>query len=137
MTKFPRPLALGIIRNGGKILVQLGYDGKKKERFFRLPGGGIEFGEKGETALRREIMEEFGFDIEDILFRGVFENIFTFEGNPGHEIVLVYSARVKDGTPCEEGKIKVLDNDKDYGMWEDADTVKTSKVYPPGVSVFI
>ena len=42
-----RPLALGVVWRGAEILVFEGYDHVKDETFYRLLGGGIEFGERG------------------------------------------------------------------------------------------
>lgn len=91
-----RPIALAIIRNGDRILVFEGYDPSKRERFFRPLGGGIEFGEYGRDALLREIREELGADIGEPRFLGALENIFTYDGRPGHEIVLVYETAFTD-----------------------------------------
>lgn len=91
-----RPIALAIIRNGDRILVFEGYDPSKRERFFRPLGGGIEFGEYGRDTLLREIHEELGADIGEPRFLGALENIFTYDGRPGHEIVLVYETAFTD-----------------------------------------
>ncbi len=87
-----RPIALAVMRHGDRILVFEGYDPSKRERFFRPLGGGIEFGEYGRDALLREIREELGADITEPRFLGALENIFTYDGRPGHEICLVYEA---------------------------------------------
>ena len=50
--KYIRPLAVAVIRYQGKILAVRGVDHVKNEVFFRLPGGGIEFGETAEAALK-------------------------------------------------------------------------------------
>lgn len=91
-----RMLALGLIRRGDDILVQQGYDTVKEETFYRLLGGGVEWGEPGHVALAREIKEELGAELADIRFLGAYENIFVFCGRPGHEIDFVYEARFAD-----------------------------------------
>jgi len=133
-----RPLALGIIRNGNKILVQLGRDEKKNENFYRLPGGGIEFGETGIEALHREIKEEFNSEIKEVFFLGMFENIFTFNGDPGHEIALVYSAIMTNEDLFSQEKMKIPDSEgNNYAIWEDVAILKKSQLYPSGVDKFI
>ena len=62
--KYIRPLAVAVIRYQGKILAVRGVDHVKNEVFFRLPGGGIEFGETAEAALKREFAEEFGVEVK-------------------------------------------------------------------------
>ena len=75
-----RLIVSAIIKNKNKILVQKGYDNEKDEEFYRLPGGGIEFGETGSVALKREIVEEFGSKISNVKFLGIIENIFNYKG---------------------------------------------------------
>lgn len=91
-----RPIALGIFRRGDSILVLEGYDPNKRETFYRPLGGGIEFGERGEVALAREMQEETGLAIENVRYIGACENIFNYMGEMGHEIVLLYSADFTD-----------------------------------------
>lgn len=91
-----RPLAVAVIEKDKKILAVKGYDDIKKETFYRLIGGGIEFGEKGEDTIKREFMEEFGFEPINIAYFTTAENIFKFNGVDGHEIVLVYKADLPD-----------------------------------------
>ena len=95
-TRRIRPIAICVFRRGDWILVGDGYDRVKGERFYRPLGGAIEFGERGEDAIRREIREEIGADLADLRLLGVMDNLFTFEGEPGHEIVLVYDGRLTD-----------------------------------------
>ena len=64
MNKFKeiRPIVLGIARRDNKILVSEGYDKIKKQTFYRCLGGGIEFLETSQIALKREYKEELGID---------------------------------------------------------------------------
>jgi len=93
-----RPLAICIFRHNGKILVSEEHDPTKGETFYRPLGGGIEFGEHSTDAIHRELMEEIGAGVKDLVYLGTLENIFTFNGQPGHEIVQVY-----DGSLVESG----------------------------------
>ncbi len=93
-----RPIALGVIRNRDRLLLYEGYDPSKHERFYRPLGGGIEFGERGSEALARELREELGAEIAEPRYLGTFENIFTFNGRRGNEIVLVYETAFVDPT---------------------------------------
>ena len=90
--QFIRPIVICIFSRNGKILVCEGTDSIKNETFYRPAGGMIEFGEKAEDALRREIAEEIGEEIKNVKYLGMLENIFTYEGKDGHEIVIIYDA---------------------------------------------
>jgi 8-oxo-dGTP pyrophosphatase MutT (NUDIX family) len=91
-----RPLALGIIRRGDELLVFEGRDDVKDETYHRPLGGGIEFGEGSKDALKREFAEELGADITVGRRIGVLENVFTWRGRPGHEIVFLFDAAFTD-----------------------------------------
>lgn len=91
-----RPIALCLFRQAGRILVGSAYDAVKQDHYCRLLGGGIEFGERGAGAIVREIREELGAEIEDVRWLGTLENLFTCEGEAGHEIVLIFDAAFSD-----------------------------------------
>jgi len=132
-----RPLALAIIKKGNKILVQPGYDSKEDQKFYRLPGGGIEFSEKGAEALKREFVEEFNSGLNNIKFLGFLENIFTFAGEKGHEIIMIHEADLEKESLYKEKLIKILDHDTSHAIWEDVEVLKKSHLYPDGVIKFI
>ena len=91
-----RVLALCIFRRGDKIFVARGYDSVRGQVFYRPIGGAIEFGERAADAVTREVMEELGEAIRDLRYLGTLENIFTYEGAPGHEITRIYDGRFVD-----------------------------------------
>jgi ADP-ribose pyrophosphatase YjhB (NUDIX family) len=109
-----RPIALAVIRRGDDLLVVEGHDTVKRQTFYRPLGGGIEFGEPAESALRRELREELAVELADVALLQVVENIFRYEGAPGHEIVFLYAAEIADpafydradpGTVLDEGSV--------------------------------
>jgi ADP-ribose pyrophosphatase YjhB (NUDIX family) len=91
-----RTQALALIRRGDRILVERGYDRVKGEWFCRLLGGTVEFGERAAETVRRELLEELGAEAEVGALVATIENIFTFEGAPGHEVCLVYECSLRD-----------------------------------------
>lgn len=100
-----RPLSICIFHHNGHILVSEERDPVKGETFYRPLGGGIEFGEHSLDALRRELMEEISAEVKDLVYLGTLENIFTFNGEPGHEIVQVYDGVLVDSGLYEQDMI--------------------------------
>ncbi|KJH70375.1 NUDIX hydrolase [Aliterella atlantica] len=91
-----RVLALGIIRDGDRIFISQGYDPVKQQTFYRAMGGGVDFGETSFEALQREFQEEIQADLTNIRYLGCLENLFTFNGKQGHEILQVYQCDFVD-----------------------------------------
>ena len=119
MDKFKeiRPIALGLAIKNNKVLVSEGYDKVKDQTFYRCLGGGIEFLEKSDEALKREFKEEIDVAITIKDFLGLEENIFTFNGKNGHELIFVYTVDVKDSDYKEE--YTILDEENSYAVWMD------------------
>src|SRR3990167_8607745 len=88
--------AMLIVRSGEKLLFSRGYDSVKKQAFLRPLGGHVEFGETGAETIRREMQEELVSDVADVRFLSVIENLFTYRGKDGHEIVLVYEGKLTE-----------------------------------------
>ena len=104
-----RPLALGIFCHAGRLLVFEGYDPVKDQTFYRPLGGGIEFGETGAQALAREIREEIGAEVTNVRYLRLCENIFTYAGEIGHEIVLLFEAELADRSFYERDDLVVTE----------------------------
>jgi hypothetical protein len=84
-----RPIAICLIHHAGTIL---GYDAVKSQIFYRPLGGTIEFGESSRQAVSCELREEIDAELTNLTYLSTLENIFTYDGRPGHEIVMVYQA---------------------------------------------
>ena len=133
-----RPIAICVFRHHGKILVFEGHDPRKDETFYRPLGGGIEFGERSADTIRRELREEINVEVRDLVYLGTLENIFTYDDEPGHEIVQVY-----DGVLTEPGLYEqavVLGHEAEVeepflAMWKSLDEFGTggSILYPDGL----
>lgn len=100
-----RPIAICLFRHGNRILVSEGFDTVKQSYYYRPLGGGIEYGESSKAAVLREIQEELGVEAEKVQLVCVIENIFTYEGEQGHEIVFVFDAEFSDKSLYELDEI--------------------------------
>jgi len=133
-----RPIVVCVFRNGNRILVGDGYDSRKREAFYRPPGGGIQFGERSEVALHREMAEELGVEIERPKLLGVLENLFTFDGEEAHEVVFVYDAQLKDKSLYEVVSFRGSESDGSSfdARWIEVDSVgpNSPPVYPNGLT---
>jgi ADP-ribose pyrophosphatase YjhB (NUDIX family) len=108
------------LRAGDRVLVsemQHPIDG----RWYRPPGGGIEFRETSEEAARRELQEELGVTADDLALLGVREAIFMLSGEPYHEIGFIYETWL---TP---GALEALDG---AAIVEEDDDVEVARVVP-------
>jgi 8-oxo-dGTP pyrophosphatase MutT (NUDIX family) len=131
-----RPIAICVCRDGDRILVAEGHDSKKDQTFYRPLGGTIEFGERGDETVRREFREEIAADLTEIRYVGMLENIFTYEGQRGHEVVLVYDGRLSDASLYEKGTIQGDELGQPFkAVWKRLDEFEPGKppVYPDGL----
>jgi ADP-ribose pyrophosphatase YjhB (NUDIX family) len=81
--------ALGLHWREGKLLAAEVLDDRGHLKGVRPLGGSIEFGEHWQSALIREFKEELGVDVEILGPALVMENIYTHEGEPGHEVLFI------------------------------------------------
>lgn len=132
-----RPIAICVFKNNNRILVFEGHDSIKSETYYRPLGGGIEFGESGEEAIRREIMEELRSEIEKLTYLGFLENIFVHNGKMGHEIVMVYDGVLKTRGLYEQAEMEVeeANGEKIRVVWKSLDEFGEGKsiLYPDGL----
>lgn len=137
MTKI-RPIAICIFSHNGKILVSEEYDPAKGETFYRPLGGGIEFGEYSVDTIHRELIEEVEAEVKNLVYLGTLENIFTFNGMPGHEIVQVYDGVLEESGLYEQAAISGHESDVNLPMkviWKSLDEFGPGRsiLYPDGL----
>ncbi len=132
-----RPIAIVVFRRGdGAILAAPGFDTVKQQRFYRPLGGEIEFGERAEEAARRELLEEVGAEIDNLKLLDVAENIFTFLGARGHELVWTFEASFVESTYYEGETVPCLEGDAHFeAHWVPLNLFQNSGVnlYPDGL----
>ena len=116
--KMVRPIAISIIRNDDSMLVYEREDDVTGEKFYRLVGGCIEFGETSSIALEREFEEELSLQIENSKLISVFESIFTFNSKKMHEVVFLYSSDFKDDSNYRKSAINGLEGTRAFeAVW--------------------
>jgi len=133
-----RPLAICVFLNNDRILVAEGYDPVKQQTFYRPLGGGIEFGEHSEQTIHRELMEEIGVEVGELKYLGTLENIFVFNGTPGHEIMMVYDGVLKNSGLYEQAEVEGIEAEIDESfkaVWKGLDEFGEGKsiLYPNGL----
>jgi 8-oxo-dGTP pyrophosphatase MutT (NUDIX family) len=132
-----RAKAVAVCRNAGRVLVERGYDRVAESRFYRAIGGHIDFGERAAQAVAREWSEEYGLTLRDVRLLGVLENVFTYEGRPGHEIVFAFEARVVEPEVYQRDEFEGIDPDgqRHEAVWVLLDdlTTGTTPLSPAGL----
>ncbi len=133
-----RPIAICGFYHNGRILAAEGHEPLTQQRFYRPLGGAIEFGEHSADTLIRELQEELGAAVTDLRYLGALENVFTYNGQTGHEIILVYDGAFADPALYERPQ---LDGVEDSGarfraVWlalADCRRPGAPPVYPTGL----
>jgi ADP-ribose pyrophosphatase YjhB (NUDIX family) len=135
--QYIRPLALVLVRrDDGAILAAPGFDHVKQQRFYRPLGGGIEFGERAENAARRELQEELNAELTDVRLLGTFENLFMYQGQPGHELIWLFEARLADGSLYERNVVIADESGSKFEVhWVPFETFLSGEapLYPDGL----
>ena len=131
-----RPIAICVFRQGDRILVAVGHDSVKHESFYRPIGGAIKFGEMGAETLTRELREELDAEISNLRYLGALENVFTYNGMQGHEIVLVYDGTFSDPSFYHSEELMGREDDGTTftAVWKSITELRSgSPLYPTGL----
>ncbi|MBI2622015.1 NUDIX domain-containing protein [Candidatus Microgenomates bacterium] len=87
-----------IINKQGKIFLSLrGRKARNDVGKWECPGGALEFGDRMEETIIREIKEEFGFDIEVIEQMDAVDHLIPAEKQ--HWVAIAYLCKIKKGKP--------------------------------------
>ena len=106
-----RLIAAAVIRAGDRLLVWYDRNPANGEEVAVPLAGGVEFGETGEDAIRRELREEIGAEAASVSYLGTLEDIFDWGGRQRHEVFLVYDVELADRSLYERGELEVVEDD--------------------------
>ena len=123
-------------RDDGALLLAYGTDEVKGESFYRPLGGHIEYGERAADAARREIREELGAEVGELRLLSIFENLFVYRGEPGHELIWLYETRLLDASLYERDVIEAIEADATFeARWVplEAFAQGEERLYPDGL----
>jgi ADP-ribose pyrophosphatase YjhB (NUDIX family) len=127
-----KPLALGIVQSEGRLLLGEGHDPSTKKLFYRPLGGSIEFQERAQDAVVREFKEELGVVVIEPVLLGFLENIFTYDDEPGHELVVMFEVKLQDQELYQKGWFPRLDREG-RAVWKDVTSLSRAPLYPTGL----
>ncbi len=82
---------------GRVFLARRGREARNESGRWEFPGGGVEFGEALDHALKREVREEYGIGIEVLELLDVVNHLIPAEGQ--HWVSPTYICRISSGTP--------------------------------------
>ncbi len=89
----------GLMTDGKKILLSQRRERDEQGLLWEFPGGQVEEGEEPRQALKRELREELGVEVEvGVLFDAAF---YPYPGRP--VLLLVYRCRIRTGLPRSLG----------------------------------
>ncbi len=133
-----RAVSLVLIAHEDKLLLRKGVDTVANISFARPLGGGIEFQETSSEAAIREVKEEVGGTITNTELLGVIENIFTYNGNPGHEIIFLYKAQLINTELLNQERIPNFDGEG-FTDWIPVSDITEGKIkiVPEGILKYL
>jgi ADP-ribose pyrophosphatase YjhB (NUDIX family) len=106
--------------------------------YHRLIGGSVELGETHREAVVREVREELSATVEELTYVGVVENIFTVDGDLGHEVVFLYSGRLSPAPATAGATLTEADGTVLPVVWRPVrDEDQALPLYPAGAGSFV
>lgn len=120
----------GLLIHDEKLLIMQ----DKDQPYYYVPGGRIKMNEKSEDAVKREVKEELGIEVNVNRMLWVNENFFKEETlqEQFHEICFFYLLELKDEEFFEKGSEFVVDEEGKIHMyyWKSLDEIQNINVYP-------
>ncbi len=123
-----------IFRKGNQVLLHHNLNSVH----YTLPGGRVKEGETTKQALKREIKEEMGQDVNCVKTISFMENLFTMDEKHYHEILVTYELEFLDKTMYEMEKIKSIEKNENLEfIWFDKDKLDSINFVPSALKELI
>ena len=123
----------GLIVQDNKLLIMQ----DQGQSYYYVPGGRIKMNEKSEDAVKREIREELGIEVNISRMLWVNENFFKEEtlNEQFHEICFFYLLELKDKEALKEDEFTVDEDGKIHTYyWKTLEEIKYINLYPQFLS---
>ncbi len=121
--KFNFRVAL-LIRYKNKVLLE------NNNLFWNMIGGRVHFGESSLIAIKREINEELGIQIDDLKLINISENFFSWMGKKQQELLFIYEAYLDNSFDCtKKDEIKCKDCNVNF-KWFDINEIESLDCRP-------
>lgn len=132
-----RGKVIGVAKHKNRLLVCEVLDDEGVLKGWCPLGGGIEFGETAETALKREFREELGCDVQIVGDPMTLENIFKHHGIQGHEIVFAFPISFNDSQIYARNRFQIFEasGSAHWVEWIEIERFKTGEfsLFPPAL----
>lgn len=124
----------GVFTNNGKILLHR----CPSDGHYALPGGRIQATEDSITALKREVNEELGLNIENISFMAVIENFFNTPKCKYHEYMWMIKGDFEEKSVYNQEKIYGKEADKELIFeWIEVNKLKSIDFRPTDIIPYL
>lgn len=122
-----RGKVIALLKRNNQLLVAEVLDDAGKLKGYCPLGGGINFGEFAENAIRREMLEELGCSIHLQGAPIVFENLYEHHGSKGHEIIFAFPLSVDKLEIYAQNRFEITEErgSKHFVEWIDIEAFKT------------
>jgi len=127
--------AMALFVHEGKLLL---YPNRSHDgiMFYRPPGGHINHGEHALHAVIREVKEEMGAKLTNVVLWRVLENMFTADHTLHHEYVFCFTAEFEDKNYYAMKQIRAEEGGREQLLcWYSKQDIETHKMFvvPTGI----
>lgn len=103
--------------------------------WYMLTGGKVQFGETSETAIKREVKEELGYELDNLFLAAVSEEYADAKGYHNHQLNLIYRG-VFNGEIIDTS-FNGLDGDWTTYKWINVEDLEKYSIFPEGIKQII